>query len=198
MLKYRGAECKVPKMGQQTSKSTTPTFDREVNTTEIRFNDPTLLQEPRPGFRVQSSGFRVQSSEFRVFSIHTQLTSLDPTMLQEPPVSIHNQCTIAVHNSSSMTHHPHPSIDIHSKRSSASPASSLVQGSECRVQGSEFRVQGSEFRVQSSEFRVFSTHTQLTSLDPTMLQEPLVFIHNQCTIAVHNSSSMTHHPHPSI
>ena len=31
MLKYRGAECKVPKMGQQTSKSTTPTFDSEVN-----------------------------------------------------------------------------------------------------------------------------------------------------------------------
>ena len=32
-------------MGQQTSKSTTPTLDREVNSTEIRFNDPTLLQE---------------------------------------------------------------------------------------------------------------------------------------------------------
>ena len=109
-LKYRGAEWKVPKMGQQTSKSTTPTFDRGVNSTEIRFNDPTLLQEPRSGFRVQGSGFRVQSSEFRVFSIHIPLTSLDPTMLQEPPVSIHNQCTIAVHNSSSMTRHPLPSI----------------------------------------------------------------------------------------
>ena len=55
-------------MGKQTSKSTTPTFDREVNSTEIRFNDPTLLQEPRPGFRVQSSGFRVQGSGFRVQS----------------------------------------------------------------------------------------------------------------------------------
>ena len=56
-------------MGQQTSKSTTPTFDRGVNSTEIRFNDPTLLQEPRSGFRVQGSGFRVQSSEFRVQGI---------------------------------------------------------------------------------------------------------------------------------
>jgi len=49
-------------MEQQTSKSTTPTIDRGVNSTEIRFNDPTLLQEPRSGFRVQGSGFRVQSS----------------------------------------------------------------------------------------------------------------------------------------
>ena len=55
---------------------------------------------------------RVQSSGFRVFSIHNQLTSLDPTMLQEPPVSIHNQCTIGVHNSSSMTHHPLPSNQL--------------------------------------------------------------------------------------
>ena len=44
MLKYRGAKWKIPKMGQQTSKSTTPTFDREVNSTEIRFNDPSFLQ----------------------------------------------------------------------------------------------------------------------------------------------------------
>ena len=97
-------------MGQQTSKSTTPTFDREVNSTEIRFNDPTLLQEPRPGFRVQSSGFRVHSSGFRVFSIHKQLTSLESNMLQEPPVCNHNRWSIDVHNSSSMTHHSLPSI----------------------------------------------------------------------------------------
>ena len=69
MLKYQGSECEVPNLGQQTSKSTTPTFDREVNSTEIRFNDPTSLQEPRPGFRVQGSEFRVQGSEFRVQGI---------------------------------------------------------------------------------------------------------------------------------
>ena len=64
------------------------------------------------GFRVQGSGFRVQSSGFRVLSIQKQLTSFDPTMLLEPPVSIHNQCTIAVHNSSSMIHHPLLSIQL--------------------------------------------------------------------------------------
>ena len=78
-------------MGQQTSKSTTPTFDSEVNSTEIRFNDPTLFQEPRPGFRVQGSGFRVQSSGFRVFpstvvaagDIHSKRSSASPASLNE-------------------------------------------------------------------------------------------------------------------
>merc|ERR1711973_79343 len=74
----------------------------------IRPCSRSLVQDS--GFRVQGSGFRVQSSGFRVFSIHKQLTSLEPTMLQEPPVCIHNRCTIDVHNSSSMTHYRLPSI----------------------------------------------------------------------------------------
>ena len=76
-------------MEQQTSKSTTPTFDRGVNSTEIRFNDPTLLQEPRPGFRVQSSGFRVQGSEFRVAAgdIHSKRSPASQASLNE----VHDQ-----------------------------------------------------------------------------------------------------------